>query len=305
MWSGATLPVRARAGERGRRPRFGRHQRGTWQRNPRSETLAVPIPAEARNRNWPVPDSGGLEIAVSVRDLGPVLVAAGVPPGTRVASVFAVNHRAPAERKDEAMAFQVRLRVRGERPFVVRPDLRSNRSEDWDDRVADLQYRDLCDFAVGHGIATLPRIGDDGTCREVSTCWIPESEVERVEPSRVSNVELEMEQLAALTDAGDARAKLGVFASAYADWIEAQRARLPDDPHRRETGEELLQRARLAPSRIERGIGALADPQVLDAFRIANRAMAMAARRRASQIEGSRRTRRRRRHGGRSSSPSC
>lgn len=261
-------------------------ERGTWQRTPRSETLPVPLPPEARNRTWPVPASDGLEIAISVRDLGPVLVAAGVPAGTRVVSLFVVNHRPPAERKDEALAFQVRLQVRSERPFVVRPDLRSSRSDDWDDRVADLQYRDLCDFAVGHGIATLPRIESDGTCQEVSTSWIPEAEVERVEPSPVPDVELGMEQLAALSGAEEAREKLGAFASAYAEWIDAQHAQLPADPRRRETGGELLQRARLARSRIEAGIDAMADPQVFDAFRIANQAMAMAARRRAAQIGG-------------------
>ena len=67
-----------------------------------------------------------------------------LPKGTRSLSVFFVNRRRPApdEIRDEAFAFQTQLDVRGEGPFVPRPNLRSLESNDWDERVADLQYRD-------------------------------------------------------------------------------------------------------------------------------------------------------------------
>ena len=37
---------------------------------------------------------------------------------------------------------------------MARPNLAGLASEDWDERVADLQYRDCFEWAVGHGVAT-------------------------------------------------------------------------------------------------------------------------------------------------------
>jgi hypothetical protein len=62
---------------------------------------------------------------------------------------------------------------------------------------------------------------------------------------------------------------------------------VPSSPdRRRQIGDELLRRAQLAASRIDAGIALLDDPVVLDAFRIANAAMASAARRRLAQLLG-------------------
>src|SRR3712207_7304127 len=48
------------------------------------------------------------------------------------------------------------------------------------------------------------------------------------------------------------RAKLGSFVTQYRDWIGRQRANVPKKPaKRRETGDELLNRAELAAKRIE------------------------------------------------------
>jgi hypothetical protein len=49
---------------------------------------------------------------------------------------------------------------------------------------------------------------------------------------------------------------------------------------------ELLDRCELARRRIAQGLVDLEDPLVLEAFRIANRAMAAAARQRAAQLKG-------------------
>src|SRR5439155_24089465 len=53
-----------------------------------------------------------------------------------------------------------------------------------------------------------------------------------------------------------------------------------------DTGEQLLQRAKVAAGRIEQGIALLNDPVCLEAFRIANRAMATAAKQRQGVFEG-------------------
>src|SRR5208282_4842850 len=51
-------------------------------------------------------------------------------------------------------------------------------------------------------------------------------------------------------------------------------------PGRKETGDELLRRARIAADRIEAGIDLLGDAQVLVAFQLANRTVATALRQR-------------------------
>ena len=90
-----------------------------------------------------------------------------------------------------------------------------------------------------------------------------------------------MEALAQLADGSDAQAKFVQSVTQYRAWIEAAAGAiclLP--PRRKETGELLLNNAKVAARRIEEGIALLQDAQCLEAFRIANRAMATAARRR-------------------------
>lgn len=46
--------------------------------------------------------------------------------------------------------------MKSEAPFIPRHDLRGVESGDWDERLADLQYRDACEFAVG--VTGFPRL---------------------------------------------------------------------------------------------------------------------------------------------------
>src|SRR3989304_2216647 len=123
-----------------------------------------------------VPESGGLRLYTAVRpvtaDLGGEV---GLAKGTRSVSVFLVNHREPkvGELKDEAFAFQVRLTLHRDESFVPRPNLRGLLADEWDEQVADLQYRDAFEFAVGHGVAAEARVDTAGECHEVTTTWLP------------------------------------------------------------------------------------------------------------------------------------
>jgi hypothetical protein len=246
--------------------------------------------ATEKAREVEVPSSDGLRVAYLARPVGSVATDSGLPPGARTVSIFLVNRRAPApdEKKDEAFAFQVQLEVACEAVFLPRPDLRSHASKDWDDRVADLQYRDAGEFAVGHNVAT-EAVCPEGACSLVRTQWIPEAEVERVAPAAIPGVELSMDALSQLQDGAEAVTKLGPLVSEYRKWIDGEAGNVPGAPvKRRETGLELIQRARVAADRIQRGIDLLGDATCLEAFRLANKTMAEAARRRLGAIQGKR-----------------
>jgi hypothetical protein len=263
--------------------------RTRWVREQRSAEVVLAIGDSGKPVQTDVPGSDGLRLYTSVRlvttDMGGE---EGLPKGTRSVSVFLVNHRKPkeAELKDEAFVFQARLTLRLDASFVPRPNLRGLLADEWDEQVADLQYRDAFEFAVGHGVAAEACLGGSGECHEVATTWLPTAEVEKVEPSQIPDVELGMEALAALTSAAAFRDKVEGLVAHYREWIQAQAARAPGKGRRGEVAKELLQQARAAAERIEKGLQALEDPDVLQAFRIANRTMALAARRRQGQIQG-------------------
>ena len=118
----------------------------------------------------------------------------------------------------------------------------------------------------------------DGACHLLRTAWIPSAEVEKTETVDVPGVELSMEALGALADGAAAEAALRPLVTQYRTWIEARRTEIAAlQGMRRETAEELLRLAGVASDRIERGIAMLVqDADALDAFRVANRAVARA-----------------------------
>lgn len=254
-----------------------------WKRTPREEVVSVAIGEESTGQGIvPVPNSRGVELVWSIRAVPDGDLDGGLPKGTRCLSLFVVNRRkaSPDEVRDEGFIFQVELEVQSDTSFIARPNLRSLESDDWDERVADLQYRHCFEFSVGHSVAT-ESVVEDGQCRTVRTCWLPTAEVEKVAPSKIPGVTLVMEELALLNDGADAQQHLGGMVVSYKEWIKKQVTFLAGlSEHRKETAAELLHRANLAADRIQSGIELLADPLCLEAFRLTNKAMAMQGRRR-------------------------
>ena len=249
-----------------------------WQREQHEHTEPVSL---ERAGDYDIDDSGGLTLHADVRPIDTAGIA-GIPAGTRSVSIFLVNRRKPDEdNPDLAYAFQAEIEVQGEHAFVPRPDLRGAQAEDWDEQVADLHYADTPEFATGHGVSADWDIVD-GACRRLRTAWIPSASVEKTETRDVPAVELSMETLGALDDGAAAGVALRPLVDEYRAWIEGRREELAAlQGGRRDTAEGLLLRAAHAADRIERGIALLAsDEDALDAFRVANRAVASALRQR-------------------------
>ena len=275
-----------------------------WQRIPRRpDPIPLTLPASGHLSRQPkrVSTDPRLKLAYSVRAV-PARADGRLPPGARVVSIFLSNERgdAPADHRDEHYVFQPQITVTSPTPLLPQPNLRGrDDDDDWDERVADLHDRDVHAYAVGHGVATeaiitdSPRPLGEGPgvrpavprCHTVRTVWIPRAAVEFVAPSPLAGVELRMESLAALPDGAAARAALQPLVEGYRAWIDRQRAQLPAlCAAPQDIGAELLHRAASAADRLAAGVQALADPSILYAFCLSNRAMARAARQRRPGI---------------------
>ncbi len=213
-----------------------------WRRTPRMVEVETPLARDGDAEGagtaddgaapiYDVPGSGGLQLQVVERALDAAAAGAGLPPGARAVSVFLVNRREPppeGEDPESAHAFQAGLEVRGDRPFPARPDLRGARGgagDDWDERVADLQYADTPEYAAGHGVSADWEL-TGGVCRLVRTTWMPAADVRKTDTFDPPGVELSMAALGALAGAAEVEAALGPLAAAYRAWIAERRAEI-------------------------------------------------------------------------------
>jgi hypothetical protein len=276
-----TAPPEAKAHERGGAP----PQR--WTRDPREAEVSLPLDAASLRKGAVLPASGGVVVRGVTRPV-PDDARAQVPPGTRVVTLFLVNQRPPGERgpeQDRAAIFQTELEVHCTAGFVPRPNTRGARlTDDLDERMGDLQYRDAFEYAVGHGVAVRASVqgcGADVFCDTVRTTWTPEARVERVIPSEIRGCVLGMDALAAIESPAALRDAVWPMVVGYRAWIEQQRGTIPDGAARAELSRVLLGEASRACDRIEEGLAVTRDEQVFEAFRRANRAMADAARQRS------------------------
>ena len=204
--------------------------------------------------------------------------------GTLALTLFVVNGREPLPNgpQDARSLFQVSLEITCAEGIVARPNQADSGADDWDARVADLQFRSCCEYAVGHGVS-VARVSsaEDGRVTTVRTAWIPCSEVPRVVTGPEAGVVTAMEDLAGLPDGAALCRALEPLPAAYGAWIATQRGIDPGTGPRRATRDELMAEAERACRRIADGIALLErDGEVRDAFQWANRAMAMAARQR-------------------------
>jgi hypothetical protein len=269
-----------------------RGEQQIWQRTPRQEALALSpseITAAKGLTGRPWPNSDGLQLRWHCR---PAPASQGYDPGTVAVTLFLTNERKKVRtlvERDQQSAFQAELELHCPQGFVARLDPHANRaSGDWDEAVNALQFRDAREYGVGHNVGVAVDLGPDGGCTRLRTTWIPQATVEKVVPRADVGCELAMEELDRLASEGFAaiRAALMPLVERYEAWIEEQAAVAGLNAQQQATAEQLLTKARGQAQRIARGIEALAEPDIRDAFAIANRTMAAAARQRTGVMQG-------------------
>ena len=249
-----------------------------WQRTPKRTELPILLTGPGEH---PVPESGGLVLHLSVRDVDAERVP-DLPTGTRGVSLFLVNKRRPdLEHSDPTYAFQAKISVRSDHGFIPRTDPRGVIAGDWDGRVSDLHYADTPAYATGHGVSADWDF-EDGVCQHLQTVWIPQVSVERTLTAEVKDVVLSLDDLGQLADGEAARKALTPLVVRYREWIAERRDQVDSfSGDHRETAVVLLDQAEQAAQRIEDGLRVLEQgADALDAFRVANRAIAKALRQR-------------------------
>ena len=284
------------------RPEKKRRPPVDWVRSPQERVVRLSIPY-GRGPRVVVPESaapqrpgGGLILEAHAR-----LFDYDTPDGreqVRALTVFLVNRRATAHRfyADVSYVFQARLELVCGRGFRPRRDVSSYRSDDFDLRVADLHYRDVCEWAVGRNAAASWSAEELKTGR-VTHAWtdpLPQAEVERVAPNEdealTSRVVFSMEALGERAEQGGAALvqALSELPTLYGEWIRTERRKIDNlATRRRETADQLTVEMEVARRRIAGGIDLLSrNENARKAFRFMNLAVAMAARRRTAGTTG-------------------
>ena len=254
-----------------------------WVRHPNDVSVVVPLVA---GDFGPLPvNAEGIVLRgrVTRSDTGPWLV-----------TVFLSNEQEQVDiNKDSRWLFQTRLDLAAPddsavflgRSEVLTESLVSSDSERAEVAHLDMQYRDVVEFAVGHGVGTEIEVSADDPRRAVraSTAVIPSHEVWRTDTPRVEAVPqltglvTDMKVLSQLAP-DDLRIALLPLADGYRSWLDVERARIADPTARLEgheaTAQSVLAQADEVAEAIAAGIELVcSDADVLDAFRFANQAM--------------------------------
>jgi hypothetical protein len=288
-------------GEDGKRKKKDR-PKVDWVRAPQQRTVRLAV-SEGRGDAVVIPESaaaqhrgGGLTLETHAR-----LFSYSTPHGdeqARALTVFLVNRRSVPHRfyADVSYVFQARLDLVCPQGFRPRRDISAYRSGDFDLRVADLHYRDVCEYAVGRNSAAAWSAEEEAAER-VTREWtdpLPQAEVERVaaneDETLKSRVVFGMEALAEHAGASGASLGkvLGDLPLLYAEWIAAEQKKIGGlAPRRREAAERLIFEMETARKRIIEGIDVLErNDKARTAFQFMNLAVATAARHRNAGATG-------------------
>lgn len=208
--------------------------------------------------------------------------------GASVCTFTLVNELDDVELRDEGALFQAQLLVRagdaGRGAILPRP-VPPAFSEDEDDRCNALLYRNVFEFATGHGIGTEWDTPSNGAVYEVRTAWMPITAVRGTSPDGHALLDnftsvypqgLEAAWLGRESARDEVTSALVVFADGYASWIETCLAVRLDSftGLLRDAAEFNLARCREACQRIREGIDALVrDEATWLAFSMSNLAM--------------------------------
>lgn len=209
-----------------------------------------------------------------------------------VITLFLVNAQEERKPKDECHIFQPRLIVEavdGKAGFLRHGQVSPH--DDLEERLTAMLYRNLVEFAVGHGVSVKAAVADQSPDRalRLETEVIPAYEVPRTAPpteldagenpafAKLAGLALDMKTLAE-ADTKRVPKLLEPLAQAYAEWIDGEEAKTqaPNNGLAAfgNAPSVAIKNCRLTLERIREGITLVAkDPKAMEAFQFMNRAM--------------------------------
>jgi len=258
-----------------------------WQREPRGGEFALPSKEGPFGPIAPDPDHPQVVVQGEVRP--------PLPNGDRLVTLFLVNGQPmPDSNQDQAWLFQPEVVIRGAEDSAIfrrRPIFEGDSDFDLERESLRMIYRNRVEFAVGHGVSVHAEVSREDPERavEVRTQVVPEHEVPVTETPGLESEDrpamsrmvkeglLDMKRLASMSR-DELISTLEILTNDYDDWIGEQRARSISGElaGHEKSAEMALDKCSGILGRLREGIDVLkTDGKALEAFRFANRSMAL------------------------------
>ncbi|MCD8361452.1 MAG: hypothetical protein LUC98_00610 [Lachnospiraceae bacterium] len=187
----------------------------------------------------------------------------------------------PAAFKDDECYFQTKFQLKSEKGFCPMPDVQRVNAQDEDYLSNQLLYRDVHNYAIGHGCA-VDWDENNGKVEVIRTATFPSYEVKPIVPAIIEGVTLEMRKYGPGDDFNINIKELSLMCDKYEEWIAGreERAKTLNADYERtdyqKTAERHLQNCRKCLARMREGIVLLeSDAKVKTAFQYMNLAMIM------------------------------
>jgi len=226
------------------------------------------------------------ETGISVRDAREYVVDRGLTlkcvarprKDATLVTLTLVNRNEPVTRgeRDAASYFQPVIEVsstNSECTFLPSPGTAGS-ALDSDTESAALLYRDVLEYAVGHGCSTDWETDEAGHVTSIRTEWLPAYEVSQMVSRELPHIDLSLLSLAR-NPTGRVTANLQELADSYETWMADQEKQVSGlDEGLGRVARHHLSRCRESLARIRQGIALLgSDATVFRAFQLANEAM--------------------------------
>lgn len=169
--------------------------------------------------------------------------------------------------------YQCGFSLKSEAGFVPLPDSMKINVHDEDYLSNRMLYRDVRNYAIGHGCAA-DWEEKDGRVDCIETAVFPSFEVKPVMPSQIKGISLKMYDFSPHGDFSCAIAELKEMCSQYEQWIGRLEKKMKDLPKHAETAGRHIRNCRECLNRMLNGISLLeSNSQIRTAFQFMNLAM--------------------------------
>ncbi|MBQ8726302.1 MAG: hypothetical protein IJY84_04325 [Clostridia bacterium] len=192
---------------------------------------------------------------------------------------FSVSNDLKAQSKDivlnESALFQCKLNLRTEQGEFLPLDPGYSSVYDVEDEILSMQYKDVLNFAQGHGCATAVS-EKDGKCEHVWSEFIPVFELKQMKPPEVEDKELFSLRFLHTGTKQQIISRLKNFIELYKHWADQQKKRGETEAFTKykRAVKDCLRKIEICTERISEGIKCLAENDIAwKSFVFANKAM--------------------------------